>query len=56
MVSPALQVAEEVGPHEQSTFEVNKVGTTDNPINMFTKPVPHSKFQNCLNLLNVRSC
>jgi hypothetical protein len=56
MVSYALQVAEEVGPHELSTFEVNKVGTTDNPTDMFTKPVPQSKFQQCLNLLNVRSC
>lgn len=40
MVSYALQVAEEVDPHEPSTFEVNKVGTTDNPTDMFTKPVP----------------
>jgi hypothetical protein len=56
MVSYALQVAEEVGPHELSTFEVNKVGTTNNPADMFTKPVPQSKFQQFLNLLNVRSC
>ncbi|KAJ4711012.1 Retrovirus-related Pol polyprotein from transposon TNT 1-94 [Melia azedarach] len=36
--------------------KVNKVGTADNPADMFTKPVPHSKFQHCLDLLNVRSC
>lgn len=54
MVSYALQVAEEVDPHEPSTFEVNKVGTTDNPTDMFTKPVPQSKIQHCLNLHNVR--
>jgi len=49
MVFYALQVAEEVDPHEPSTFEVNKVGTTDIPANMFTKPVPQSKFHHCLN-------
>jgi len=45
MVSYALQVAEEVDPHEPSNFEVNKVGTIDNPADMFTEPVPQSKFQ-----------
>jgi len=39
MVSYALQVAEEVDPHEPSTFEVNKMGTTNNPTDIFTKPV-----------------
>ena len=33
----------------------HKVGTTDNPADMFTKPVPVSKFQHCLDLLNVGS-
>jgi hypothetical protein len=43
MVSYALLVTEEVDPHEPSTFEVNKVGTTDNPADMFTKLVPQSR-------------
>ena len=33
-----------------------KVGTTNNPADMFTKPVPHDMFQDCLDLLNVLSC
>ncbi|KAJ4710294.1 Retrovirus-related Pol polyprotein from transposon TNT 1-94 [Melia azedarach] len=40
----------------EKRIKVNKVGTADNPADMFTKPVSHSKFQHCLNLLNVRSC
>ncbi|XP_057541678.1 secreted RxLR effector protein 161-like [Amaranthus tricolor] len=36
----------------EKRIEVNKVGTID----MFTKSVPHSKFQHCLDLLNVGSC
>ncbi|KAJ4703438.1 Retrovirus-related Pol polyprotein from transposon TNT 1-94 [Melia azedarach] len=40
----------------EKRIKVNKVGTADNPVDMFTKPVPHSKFQHCLDLLNVRSC
>ncbi|KAJ4721172.1 Retrovirus-related Pol polyprotein from transposon TNT 1-94 [Melia azedarach] len=36
--------------------KVSKVGTVDNPADMFTKSVPHSKFQHYLDLLNVRSC
>jgi hypothetical protein len=39
MVSYALQVAEEVDPHEPSTFEVNRMGTTNNPADKLTKPV-----------------
>lgn len=35
----------------EKIIKVMKVGTAD----MFTKPVPHSKFQHCLYLLNVRS-
>ena len=37
-------------------IEVKKVGTTDNPADMFTKLVPHSKFKHCLDLLNISSC
>lgn len=33
-----------------------KVGTADNPADMFTKPVSQSKFQHCLDLLNITSC
>ncbi|KAJ4717014.1 Retrovirus-related Pol polyprotein from transposon TNT 1-94 [Melia azedarach] len=40
----------------EERIKVNKVGTADNPADMFTKPVSHSKFQYCLDLLNVRSC
>ncbi|KAJ4715506.1 Retrovirus-related Pol polyprotein from transposon TNT 1-94 [Melia azedarach] len=40
----------------EKRIKVNKVGTANNPADMFTKPVPHSKFQHCLDLLNVRSC
>ncbi|KAJ4702606.1 Retrovirus-related Pol polyprotein from transposon TNT 1-94 [Melia azedarach] len=40
----------------EKRIKVNKVGTADNPADMFTKPIPHSKFQHCLDLLNVRSC
>ncbi|KAJ4705817.1 Retrovirus-related Pol polyprotein from transposon TNT 1-94 [Melia azedarach] len=40
----------------EKRIKVNKVGTADNPADMFTKPVSHSKFQHCLDLLNVRSC
>ncbi|KAJ4721737.1 Retrovirus-related Pol polyprotein from transposon TNT 1-94 [Melia azedarach] len=40
----------------EKRIKVNKVGTADNPADMFTKPVPYSKFQHCLDLLNVRSC
>jgi hypothetical protein len=36
-------------------IRVKKVGTADNPADMFTKPVPHSKFQHCLDLLNIRA-
>ena len=41
---------------DESRIKVKKVGTADNPADMFTKPVPHSKFQHCLDLLNVTSC
>ena len=37
-------------------IKVKKVGTAANPADMFTKPVPQSKFQHCLDLLNIRSC
>ena len=37
-------------------IKVKKVRTADNPADMFTKPVPQSKFQHYLDLLNIRSC
>ena len=37
-------------------IQVQKVGTAHNHVDMFTKPVLVSKFQHCLDLLNVRSC
>ena len=40
----------------EKRIQVQKVGTVDNPADMFTKPVPVSKFQHCLDLLNVGSC
>ncbi|CAL1399879.1 unnamed protein product [Linum trigynum] len=39
----------------EKRIKVKKVGTEDNPAHMFTKPVPHGKFQHCLDLLNVLS-
>jgi len=33
--------------------EVHKISTLHNPADMFTKPVPKSKFDHCLSLLNV---
>ena len=39
---------------EEKRIRVNKVGTADNPADMFTKSVPQSKFQHCLDLINVR--
>ncbi|CAL1379039.1 unnamed protein product [Linum trigynum] len=39
----------------EKRIKVKKVGTADNPADMFTKPVPHGKFQHCLDLLNVLS-
>jgi transposase InsO family protein len=40
----------------EKRIRVKKVGTADNPADMFTKPVPQSKFQHCLDLLNITSC
>ncbi|CAL1356411.1 unnamed protein product [Linum trigynum] len=39
----------------EKRIKVKKVGTADNPADMFTKPVPHGRFQHCLDLLNVLS-
>ncbi|CAL1371028.1 unnamed protein product [Linum trigynum] len=39
----------------EKRIKVKKVGTVDNPADMFTKPVPHGKLQHCLDLLNVLS-
>lgn len=41
---------------DEQRIKVMKVGTADNPTDMFTKPVPLSKFRHCLDLLNVTSC
>ncbi|XP_056860022.1 uncharacterized protein LOC130508500 [Raphanus sativus] len=41
---------------EEKRIEVKKVGTADNPADMFNKAVPHSKFKHCLDLLNISSC
>ena len=40
----------------EKRIQVQKIGIADNPADMFTKPVPVSKFQHCLDLLNVGSC
>nr|GEU39227.1 putative polyprotein [Tanacetum cinerariifolium] len=34
-------------------IKVKKIGTKDNPADVFTKPVPLSKFRHCLDLLNM---
>ncbi|GJU01945.1 secreted RxLR effector protein 161-like protein [Tanacetum coccineum] len=34
-------------------IKVKKIGTEDNPADVFTKPVPLSKFRHCLDLLNI---
>ena len=34
-------------------IKVHKINTLHNPTDMFTKPVPKSKFDHCLSLLNV---
>ncbi|GJS55942.1 retrovirus-related pol polyprotein from transposon TNT 1-94 [Tanacetum coccineum] len=34
-------------------IKVEKIGTQDNPADVFTKPVPLSKFRHCLDLLNI---
>ncbi|GJS05372.1 transposable element [Tanacetum coccineum] len=34
-------------------IKVEKIGTQDNPADVFTKPVPLSKFRRCLDLLNI---
>ncbi|KAL0686869.1 hypothetical protein Bca4012_086546 [Brassica carinata] len=41
---------------DEKRIEVKKVGTADNPADMFTKSVPHSKFKHCLDLLNISNC
>jgi len=37
----------------EERIEVQKVDTKDNSADMFTKPIPKSKFMHCLELLNV---
>ncbi|GJR57614.1 putative polyprotein [Tanacetum coccineum] len=34
-------------------IKMKKIGTKDNPADVFTKPVPLSKFRHCLDLLNI---
>ena len=34
-------------------IKVKKINTINNHVGMFTKPVPLSKFQHCMNLLNI---
>ncbi|OAE31581.1 hypothetical protein AXG93_3415s1410 [Marchantia polymorpha subsp. ruderalis] len=38
----------------EKRIQVKKVGIADNPAYMFTNPVPESKFEHCLDLLNIR--
>ncbi|GJX95986.1 retrovirus-related pol polyprotein from transposon TNT 1-94, partial [Tanacetum coccineum] len=42
-------------PQDQATvrIKVKKIGTQDNPADVFTKPVPLSKFRHYLDLLNI---
>jgi hypothetical protein len=34
---------------------VNKISTTDNPVDMLTKPLPLAKFKHCLDLIGICS-
>lgn len=43
----------EIITHGQIT--VKKIGTEDNPADMFTKPLPGLKFKHCLDLIGVCS-
>ena len=38
------------------SFKMIKIGIVDNLNGIFTKHVPHGKFQNCIDLLNVLYC
>ncbi|XP_048496380.1 secreted RxLR effector protein 161-like [Beta vulgaris subsp. vulgaris] len=42
-------------PRSEKRTVLKKVGTADNPADMFTKPVPVRKFKHCLDLLNADS-
>ena len=37
----------------ERNITVKKIGTTDNPADMLTKPVPANKFKHCLNLIGM---
>ncbi|GJV23962.1 hypothetical protein Tco_1376657 [Tanacetum coccineum] len=39
--------------HTERRIKVKKISTEDNPADVFTKPVPLSKFCHCLDLLNI---
>ena len=40
---------------ETKVINVNKIGITDNSVDMMTKLVPSRKFEYCLELLDVQS-
>lgn len=40
----------------EQRVKVMKLSTIDNPIDMFNKPIPHNKFQHCLDLFNILNC
>ena len=37
----------------QGDVPMKKIGTSDNPADMLTKPVPVSKFMHCLDIIGV---
>jgi len=37
----------------QGNIIVKKIGTSDNATDMFTKPIPISKFQHCLDIIGI---
>ncbi|GJU79647.1 hypothetical protein Tco_1282012 [Tanacetum coccineum] len=39
----------------EGRIKVKKIGTQDNPADVFTKPVPLIKFRHCLDLLNIHN-
>ncbi|MGF2565643.1 Ty1/Copia family ribonuclease HI, partial [Ralstonia pseudosolanacearum] len=39
----------------EKRIKLKKIGTEDNPADMFTKAVPGGKFKHCLDLLNIVS-
>lgn len=39
----------------EKRIQVKKVGTAENPGDLFTKPVANKKFKHCLDILNISS-